>query len=117
MTKTVRKAKVGKRPGTDRAATGREPATTLRLTSELRKSIDTWAGIQRDKPTRIEAIRRLIVAGLKSERSRRPIGEEAAAKASRMAADTLDKLGDQTVTLDERDSRKRRLLKGPKEFR
>jgi hypothetical protein len=34
-----------------------------------------------------------------------------------MAAATIDKHGDQAASAEERESRKRRLLKGPKEFR
>jgi len=34
-----------------------------------------------------------------------------------MASQQIDKLGDLSATVEERQSRKRRLLKGPKEFR
>jgi hypothetical protein len=34
-----------------------------------------------------------------------------------MASKELDRLGDASVTEEERQSRKRRILKGPKEFR
>jgi hypothetical protein len=42
---------------------------------------------------------------------------EAAAKAAEMAAEEIDKLADSSATSDERQQRKRRLLKGPREFR
>jgi hypothetical protein len=42
---------------------------------------------------------------------------KAASKASDMAGKQIDKLGDASATVEERQSRKRRLLKGPKEFR
>jgi hypothetical protein len=54
---------------------------------------------------------------LSDARSEDPIGHQAKAKASEMAGTATDKLDDQTATDDERASRKRRLLKGPKEFR
>jgi hypothetical protein len=38
-------------------------------------------------------------------------------KAAKMAGDVIDKQADLSATSDERESRKRRLLKGPKEFR
>jgi hypothetical protein len=38
-------------------------------------------------------------------------------KAAEMAAREIDRLGDQTVTSAERAKRKRRLIKGPREFR
>jgi hypothetical protein len=46
-----------------------------------------------------------------SQRSKR------ARKATNMAAHEIDRLGDQSATGEERASRKRRLLSGPKEFR
>jgi hypothetical protein len=42
---------------------------------------------------------------------------KAAAKAADMAAQELDRLADSSATSDERQQRKRRLLKGPGEFR
>jgi hypothetical protein len=41
----------------------------------------------------------------------------AASNASDMAGQQIDKLGDSSATDEERQARKRRLLKGPKEFR
>jgi hypothetical protein len=112
MKKTVRKAQAGKR-----SSAASEPTTALRLSTELRERIDTWAGAQQDQPNRTEAIRRLLLVGLKTERSKRPLSEKAAAKASELAGKTLDTLGDKSATALEREQRKRRLLKGPKEFR
>jgi hypothetical protein len=42
---------------------------------------------------------------------------KAAAKAAEMAAREIDRLADSSATNDERQQRKRRLLKGPREFR
>lgn len=50
-----------------RPATGRDPVTAIRLSSELRKTVDTWASKQEDQPTRSEAIRRLVELGLKAK--------------------------------------------------
>ena len=59
--------------------------------------------------------------GGEAERSRKrvakPPGKKAAAKAAEMAGHQIDRLGDRSATDDQRESRKRRLLKGPKEFR
>jgi len=38
-------------------------------------------------------------------------------KAAKMAGREIDRLGDQTATREERARRKRRLIKGPREFR
>ena len=56
---------VRKRPG--RPATGQDPVTAIRLSSELRKSVDAWAAKQEDLPGRSEAIRRLVELGLKAK--------------------------------------------------
>jgi hypothetical protein len=44
-------------------------------------------------------------------------GKKAAAKAREMAGQELDRLGDASLAADERERRKRRLTKGPREFR
>jgi hypothetical protein len=117
MKKPDRKTQAGKPSSGARTTAKVAPATALRLSSDLRDRIDAWAGLQQDKPERAEAIRRLLLAGLKSERSKRPLSDTAAAKATELAGNTLDALGDKSATALEREQRKRRLLKGPKEFR
>ena len=47
----------------------------------------------------------------------RAASAKAAAKAAEMASQQIDRLGDQSTAQEQRASRKRRLLKGPKEFR
>jgi hypothetical protein len=44
-------------------------------------------------------------------------GKGAKRKAAEMASREIDRLGDQTATREERARRKRRLIKGPREFR
>jgi hypothetical protein len=119
----------------------------VRISADARKQIEAWAEAQADKPSLSEAIRRLFELGLKAaphqrERSPEPVvtaaptepaslwpmpteveqalgsgSQQAASKASDMAGKQIDKLGDASATVEERQSRKRRLLKGPKEFR
>ncbi len=48
-----------------RPATGKDPVSAIRLSEELRGSIDKWAKKQDDKPSRSEAIRRLVEIALK----------------------------------------------------
>jgi hypothetical protein len=62
--KTSKKNVVRKRPG--RPATGQDPVTAIRLSSQLRADVDAWAAGQDDKPGRSEAIRRLVERGLKA---------------------------------------------------
>jgi hypothetical protein len=85
------------------------------------KAIDAWAAKQYPPVTRPEAIRGMIDAMLHilakdpGEKPRR--SEKSAAKAKDLAAKTIDRLVDPAAPAEERASRKRRLLKGPEEFR
>jgi hypothetical protein len=107
---TSRKAKGG------RAASGRDPLAT-RLPPSLRKAVATWAKDQDDQPGRAEAIRRLVEIGLAT--SARPLArsEKNAAKAKQLAAKAIDRLLDPAAPAEQQASRKRRLLRGPEEFR
>jgi hypothetical protein len=81
-------------------------------------AIDAWIKKQKEPDlTRPEAIRRLVELGL-TVKARPKQGSRARAdKANAMAADQLDHLANESATADEQASRKRRLLKGPEEFR
>jgi hypothetical protein len=79
-------------------------------------AIENWRGKQRPIPDLAEAIRRLVESGLASAR-RAGVRGKKAAKASEMAGREIDRLGDPLATDEERQLRKRRLIKGPKEFR
>jgi len=59
-----------KRPG--RPATGRDPVLTVRLPPELRSDIESWAKQQKDKPSRSEAIRRLLEFALAAKSKQLP---------------------------------------------
>lgn len=100
-----------------RPAIGQDSLTTIRLSSELRENVDAWAARQIDKPGRSEAILRLVKFGLERTHPRQSSRTKRAAKASAMAAQEIDGLGDPLVTDEERRLRKQRLIKGPKEFR
>ena len=100
-----------------RPATGRDPVTAIRLPEDLRVRVEAWAARLRDTPSRSEAIRRLVEIGLASERAAKPSNKKSAAKAAGMAGAMVDFLGDQSAPADVREKRKRRLLKGPSEFR
>jgi hypothetical protein len=85
------------------------------------EAIDAWAAKQDPPVTRPEAIRGMIDAMLHilakdpGEKLRR--SEKAAVAAKDLAAAQIDRLGDRSAPLKEQASRKRRLLKGPEEFR
>jgi hypothetical protein len=108
-----------------RPATGRDPVTAIRLSEAFRAAVDKWAAQQDDTPPRSEAIRRLVELGLtvRSARARPPKATLAPpqtgrlARARELAAEAIDKMGDPAASIDERDERRRRLTKGPPEFR
>lgn len=109
------KAKPKKR---GRPATGRDPMMGFRASPLLRASIVKWAENQPDMPTLSEATRRLVELGLAGNAkvpARR--SEKNAAKAKALAAEAIDRLSDSAAHPEEQASRKRRLLKGPEEFR
>jgi hypothetical protein len=134
------KAKPKKRRG--RPATGRDPMMGFRAAPTLRASIVNWAENQPDLPTLSEATRRLVEIGLTVKTKARSTGRPRAAlvadlaagtidslppkpiakpgrraRAQELARDAIEKMGDPTASLEERDQRRRRLTKGPTEFR
>jgi hypothetical protein len=101
-----------------RPATGRDPVRTMRLSEEFVTKVDAWAAAQDDHPGRTEAIRRLVEMSLKSVSAPKPARNVArSARAAELAAKAIDKLGDPAASTEERDERRRRLTKGPPEFR
>jgi hypothetical protein len=58
-----------------------------------------------------------VIVPIKAESGRRPPSKKRSVKAAEMAGNEIDRLGDRSATDEQRASRKRRLLKGPKEFR
>src|SRR5262245_13869799 len=77
--------------------------------------VDSWAASRPDEPSRPEAIHRLVELGLaRAQRAR--ARTKTAAKAAEMASEEIDRLGDLSATDEERRLRKRRLIRGPKEF-
>ncbi|HVI62243.1 MAG TPA: hypothetical protein VM910_06585 [Bradyrhizobium sp.] len=116
MMKVKRKGSMAVRTKKGRRTAGHDAVATIRLSSELRESVDAWAAKQSDKPARPEAILRLVELGLERTH-RRESAPNRAAKASEMAAQEIDRITDPSATEEERQLRKRRLIKGPKEFR
>jgi Arc/MetJ-type ribon-helix-helix transcriptional regulator len=88
------------------------------LPKSLAKAIDQWAKANAFRG-RSAAIRRLVELGLAAPQpTLRPSSSpKVASKASELAAQQIDQMSDASVTHEERQTRKRRLLKGPKEFR
>jgi hypothetical protein len=89
---------------------------TLRMPNELTVTVKGWAAHQPDKPARSEAFRRLVELGLAASAMSVSPSPRARAKAAEMAGEELDRLIDKSVPAEEQATRKRRLLKGPREF-
>jgi hypothetical protein len=79
-------------------------------------AINKWLS-REDELSRSEAIRRLVELGLEASPTSSRRSRKAASKALQMAGKQIDKLADETASDEERHRRKRRLIKGPGEFR
>jgi hypothetical protein len=89
----------------------------VRLQPDQMAALDNWISAQDAPLTRPQAIRRLIQQALASASPRRRPKAEAA-KASALAQRELEQVKvDDAAPAEEQERRKRRLLKGPKEFR
>ena len=89
----------------------------MRVSDEFLKSVDKWRHDQPDRPSRAKAIRRLVEQSLGNASDTRQMDTEAQHKAAELASREIDRVGDQGATGEERAQRKRRLIKGPREFR
>ncbi|MEO8321695.1 MAG: hypothetical protein ABI561_25610 [Bradyrhizobium sp.] len=117
MTKSIRvttKKKRG-RPAT----TGTGAQVGERWHPQELAAIDAWIASSGDPSiSRAHAIRRLVALGLAGKtKTPQRRSEESAGKAKELAAKAIDRLVDPAAPAEEQASRKRRLLKGPEEFR
>jgi hypothetical protein len=112
MAKKTRPKKIG-RPVT----TGKGKTVGLRCHPPFLQAVDRWRQRESDNLSRPAAIVRLAEIGLTASGSVGRTKPRAASKAQDMAGRQIDRLVDQSVPTEERDKRKRQLLKGPKEFR
>jgi hypothetical protein len=83
----------------------------------MRASVVRWAESQSDNPSLSEAIRRLVEMGLTVKVRPKQSAPARAERAKDLAADVIDSFPVDTTNVEETASRKRRLLKGPEEFR
>ena len=85
------------------------------MPSALIAEVEAWAAA--NKTSRSDAFRRLVELGLAGSKSAGPTSAESAERARQLAAKTIDDLVDPAAPAEETANRKRRLLKGPEEFR
>ena len=104
-------------PASGFPATGRAPVTAIRLSEEFRAAVDKWAAKQDDKPPRSEAIRRLVELGLTVKTKSKQAPVERATRARELAAKAIEKISDPSASQEERTQRRRRITRGPQEFR
>jgi hypothetical protein len=98
-------------------ATGKGELVGVRIQPKLMQGLDRWIADHRPRPSRPEAIRRLLEQALATAAPSGPAKAGSRRKAADLAGQAIDSLGDQTATVEERAHRKRRLIKGPREFR
>jgi hypothetical protein len=98
-------------------ATGKGELVGVRIQPKLMQILDGWIADQVPRPSRPEAIRRLLERALAGKGGKRPPSKEAARKASNLAARELEKIGVESQPGTDLQQRKRTLIRGPKEFR
>jgi hypothetical protein len=107
----------GKR-GRGRPPTGKGEPLLVRVQPRQLAALDAWIWRQSPKPTRAEAIRKLVDAGLSIDpNNSHRMRKQATTKASELAARTVERVSDKSVPPEEQARRKRVLIRGPKEFR
>ena len=101
-----------------RPATGIGLQIGTRWPPDIVRIVDDWRRSQADLPGRPEAIRRLVELGLKAERPSKAMRSTPnKLRAAELAAKTIEKMIDPAAPSEERAQRRRRLTKGPPEFR
>ncbi|SHN66544.1 hypothetical protein [Bradyrhizobium erythrophlei] len=99
--------------------TGKGTLVGVRLLDGPLAVLDAWIAKQKEPDlSRPEAIRRLVEIGLKANVTKRSVSKPGQkARAQELAAKTIDKMLDPAAPSEERAQRRRRLTKGPSEFR
>jgi hypothetical protein len=100
-------------------ATGKGEPIVVRMHPPLLAGLDEWIAKQKQPfPTRPEAIRRLVELGLTVKTPARPVSKGGRRlRAQELAAQAIEKMIDPSAAPEERAQRRRRLTKGPSEFR
>jgi hypothetical protein len=90
----------------------------VRILDELLASIDAWIASQNEPDlSRPKAIRHLVVLGMGGGTASRAKKSVKSSQSSELAGKQLDKMNDKSASPEEQATRKRRLLKGPSDFR
>jgi hypothetical protein len=98
--------------------TGKGQQVVVRMQPAPLADLDSWIKRQKEPDlSRPEAIRRLVELGLTVKAPKRPSKPGRMLRAQELAAKAIDKIVDPAAPPEERAERKRRLTKGPEEFR
>jgi hypothetical protein len=97
--------------------TGKGVLIGVRILPKDLKTLDDWIARQDNRPTRPEAIRQLMDFALAGSDSARPTSHATVEKAVELAARAIERTTDKSQSVEEQQTRKRRLIKGPSEFR
>lgn len=108
--------------GRGRPPTGTAPMVGVRMTEELQDQVRAWARKQESDPPLATAIRQLVEIGLgRAFQSERPAPAKTRAasadRAKELAEKTIERVVDPSIPPEEKVVRRRRLVKGPSEFR
>jgi hypothetical protein len=112
-----RSIKVAPKKRRGRPATGKDPHIAARMPPELIANVEAWASA--NDTSRSDAFRRLVELGLTVKApSRRPVSRQGRKlRAQELATNAIERIIDPAAPPEERDHRRRRLTKGPPEFR
>ena len=98
--------------------TGTGTTIGVRMLDNRIAALDAWIAKQNEPDlSRPEAIRRLVEIGLSAQQPARRKASSGAVRAAELAASVIEKHIDSSAPAEEREIRKRRLLKGPSAFR
>jgi hypothetical protein len=99
--------------------TGTGTVVGVRMLDRPLAALDAWIAKQKEPElSRPEAIRRLVELGLETRTPAKLVSKASnKTRAAELAAKVVDKMIDPTAPADERVRRRRRLTKGPQEFR
>jgi hypothetical protein len=99
-------------------ATGKGMPIQVRMQPAELAALDAWISKQSETPSRPEAIRRLVELGLKVKTKARLVRKTGRRlRAQELATQAIEKIIDPATPPEERAQRRRRLTKGPLEFR
>src|SRR5258705_5819415 len=100
-----------------RPATGIGIQIGTRWPPDIVRLVDEWRRDHPDLPSRPAAVRRLVELGLTIKTKAKQPSAARAVRAKELATKAIDKIIDPAAPPEERAQRRRRLTKGPSEFR